>query len=243
MLKSFYSFFGFTKTPEIKTFYPDTFSFSDNLDLKLQYLKELNEQVNERQNTIDTKTSQLIGQTGIIFSLVGLFIPTYIDKFQDISTTYKVVCICVFVITLTFYLLCIFHATKYLNVSKYKYGQRSTDTIKRKFQTEDDFKIEEIKDLIFCIERNTELDTLKAGNLIYAHRSFKIGNLSIGLLSLLLLFSFYSLKPKEPNKITIEGAVSIKGLDSLMNLKAKSPNEENEIIIRVGDSVQLLKAK
>ncbi|HEX8333579.1 MAG TPA: hypothetical protein VF622_13245 [Segetibacter sp.] len=242
MLKSLFTFLGFTKTGEINTSYPDNFSFPDNLDLKLQYLKDLNEQENERQNTIDTKTSQLIGQTGIIFSLVSLFIPTYIDKFQDIATSYKVLCIIVFVGTLAFYLLCILHATKYLNVSKYKYGQRSTATVKRKFNTEADFKIEEIKDLIFCIERNTELNTLKAGNLIYAHRSFRIGNLSIGMLSLLLLFSFYSLKPKEPNKMTLEGPVSIKGLDSLVQVK-ESTRTQSKIIIQVGDSVKILHAK
>lgn len=241
MIKSLFSFLGFIKATDIKTSYPDDFKFTDNLDLKIQYLKDLDSQENERQNTIDNKTSQLIGQTGIIFSLLSLFIPTYIDKFQDVSSLYKIISIATFLFTLIFYLLTIYHATKYLNAAKYKYGQRSTDTVKKKFKDEESFKTEEVKDLIFCIERNTELNTFKAGNLIYAYRSFKIGNLFIGILSLVLLFSFYSLKSKEPNKVNIVGPIIIKELDSLLRSNRDSLNKQ--IIIRVGDSVKILYAK
>ena len=208
MLKSFLLFLGFHKEPEVKAEYPKSFIFSDNIDLKLQYLKDLDNQENDRQGIIETKTSQLIGQTGIIFSLLGLFIPTYIDKFADVNAIFKICCVASFIFTLSFYLLTIYHATKYLNIHKYKYGQRSATTIMKSYGKKKDFKVEEIKDLLFCIDRNTQVNNLKAGNLIYAYRCFKLGNIFVGILSVCLLLSFY-IKNDTPSKKTKTSTAAI----------------------------------
>ncbi len=207
MLKSFLLFLGFHREPEIKAEYPKSFIFSDNIDLKLQYLKDLDTQENDRQSIIETKTSQLIGQTGIIFSLLSLFIPTYIDKFEDVNAIFKLCCVASFIITLSFYLLTIYHATKYLNIHRYKYGQRSATTVMKSYEKKKDFKVEEVKDLLFCIDRNTQVNNLKAGNLINAYRCFKLGNIFIGILSICLLLSFYFKNDKQQQKTMIGRAV------------------------------------
>lgn len=234
------AYFGLIKTTDQPVSYPDNFSFTDNTQLKLDYLKSLDAQEVERQTTIDTKTSQLIGQTGVIFSLVGLFIPMYIDKFSQLNLIYQVIIIAVFLFTLLFYLLAIAHATKYLNVKNYKYAQRSTETVKKNYEKNKDFRIEEVKDLIYSIEKNTGINNRKAGNLIYGYRAFRAGNILIGILSVLLLFSIYFMPKEETKKVTID-SVELKSLDS--SIKEMNSLLKSQIILRAGDSVQVIHIK
>lgn len=234
------AYFGFVKTTDQPVNYPDNFSFTDNIQLKLDYLKSLDAQEVERQATIDTKTSQLIGQTGVIFSLVGLFIPMYIDKFSQLNLIYQVIIIAVFLFTLLFYLLAIAHATKYLNVKNYKYAQRSTETVKKNYEKNKDFRIEEVKDLIYSIEKNTGINNRKAGNLIYGYRAFRAGNILIGILSVLLLFSIYFMPKEETKKVTID-SVELKSLDS--SIKEMNGLLKSQIILRAGDSVKVIHFK
>jgi hypothetical protein len=237
MLKKIGTYLGFQKESEIKVQYPDDFSLVDVLDLKIDYLKELDKQENERQNTIETKTSQLIGQTGIIFSLLSLFISTYIAKFGDLLLVFQLLLVLIFIFTLLFYLITIYNATKYLNVIKYKYGQRSADTVKNKFKDEEAFKIEEIKDLVYSIERNTKINNQKCDHLIFAYRSFKIANLFVGCLACVLISSSYFSKKPELSKINIDGPIAIQGIDSTINeLKNEMKASFNKIKIPLDSS-------
>lgn len=234
------AYFGFVKTTDQPVSYPDNFAFTDNIQLKLEYLKSLDAQEVERQATIDTKTSHLIGQTGVIFSLVGLFIPMYFDKFSGLDLVYQIVVISIFLLTLLFYLFAIAHATKYLNVKNYKYAQRSTATVKKNYQRNKDLRIEEVKDLIFSIEKNTGINNRKAGNLIYGYRCFRAGNVMVGVLSLLLLISIYFMPKDQTEKVTID-SVELKSLDSSM--KEMNSLIRNQIILRAEDSAKLIDAK
>src|SRR5690606_895493 len=113
-----------------------------------------------------------------------------------------------------FYLFTIFHATKYLNVRKYKYAQRSTGTVKNRYNEEKDFKLEEARDLIYIIEKNTLVNNHKAGNLIYAYRSFRIANVLVGVLALFLVASIYFVKKDDDIKtVNIANPVNVKALD------------------------------
>jgi len=229
------TYFGYVKESDINVPYPEDFILSDTLDLKLDYLKALDSQENGRQSTIETKTSQLIGQAGIIFSLLSLFIANYISKFSSFPPMVQTVLILLFLVTLLFYLSTINQATKYMNIHKYIYGQRSVSTVLNQFNNDDKFKIEEIRDLIYSINRNTLVNNQKCNNLIYAYRSFKVGTASIGLLSVLLITSGYFLPKQEIPKIIIEKPISISELDTSIKLL----RERN--IITVHDTVYLKK--
>ena len=138
-----------------------------------------------------------------------------------------------------FYLLAIAHATKYLNVKNYQYAQRSTATVKKNYDRDNELKIEEVKDLIYSIEKNTGINNRKAGNLIYAYRSFRAANILIGLLSLLLLLSIYFAPTNETPKVIIENPVELKDLNtSIQQIK----NElKNNTILNIGDSVKIIR--
>jgi hypothetical protein len=56
----------------------------------ITYLNRLNEDENGRLTLIEAKTSQLISQTGIIFSLLSLFVPLLIDKVSGVTVWIKI---------------------------------------------------------------------------------------------------------------------------------------------------------
>lgn len=230
------SFLGFVKENPIEVKYQDTFEHTDNLDLKTDYLKEIDSQENSRHSSIETKTSQLIGQTGIIFTLIGLFISNYIAKFSEWPGLMRAILLGLFVVSLFFYLLTIFQATKYLNILKYKYGQRSPSTVSKKFESPDAFKIEEIKDLLYSIERNTLVTNQKCNNLIYAYRSFKIATVTVGLLSVLLIICSSYLPSAKPTKVSIENQIGILGLDSILIKLQKDPGKNIQLLTTPKDT-------
>lgn len=227
----FRKYFGYIKEDKIESVYPDTYPFTDTLDLKIEYLKALDAQEGSRQATIETKTSQLIGQAGIIFSLLSLFIANYISKFSVFPGLIQGLLIFFFLVILFFYLSTIFVATRYMNIAKYAYGQRSVTTVQAKFNTDDDFKIEEIKDLIYSIDRNTKVNNQKSNNLIYAYRSFIVGTVAVGLLSILLISSGYFIPKPEAAKVRLEDPIILKNLDETLN------KLENRPVIIIHDTV------
>lgn len=236
MLNKFKEYFGFIKEEEINVTYPDTFEFTDNLDLKTDYLKILDSQEGSRQTTIEAKTSQLIGQTSIIFSLLSLFISNYVSKFNTLPFIIKALLIILFLIALFLYLATIFQATKYMNIHKYIYGQRSVSTVKATFSTEG-FKIEEIKDLIYSIERNTLVNNQKCNNLIYAYRSFRIATIVVGLLSVLLVSIGYFTPKQQTSKVNIENPVVIQNLDSALTRLQNELRKSNRSAIIIHDTI------
>lgn len=211
------TYLGFGKEEAIDNKYQDSFPNTDTLDLKLAYLKQLESHEATRMSAIETKTSQLIGMTSIIFSLLGLFISNYVTKFQNLQIGVQIILIAVFLIGLSFYINTIFQASRYLDISKHAYGQRSTTTVQQAFGSESQFKIEEIKDLLFSIERSILVNNRKSNYLIYGYRSFKIATTCVGLLSVLLLTAgYFSMDPK-PNRVVVENSISGKNLESIMN--------------------------
>lgn len=241
MLKKFKEYFGFIKEQEISVIYPDSFEFVDHIDLKKEYLIALDTQEASRQTIIESKTSQLIGQAGIIFSLLSLFISNYFSKFKDLPITIQLVFIFLFVIILFLYLTTIFQATKYLNVKKYSYAQRSVSTVMSKFNNDNAFKVEEIKDLIYSIERNTKVNNQKCNNLIYAYRSFKIATIGVGVLSILLILSGYFVNNNSPNKVVIANPVMIQGLDSTIKILQTQKSQVIKNTVTVPDTTLKLK--
>ena len=64
-------------------------SDSDKIKEHKDFLKSALEEENTRLGHIENKTSQIISQTSIVFSLVGLFIPLIIGKAESSALAYK----------------------------------------------------------------------------------------------------------------------------------------------------------
>jgi hypothetical protein len=208
------SYLGFERIAPITVDYPETYSFTDTIDEKLEYLRSIEGQEQARMTVIESKTSQLIGMTSIIFTLIGLFVTNYLTKLNSLPNWIQIVLIVLFLLSLAFYVNTIFQASRYLEVNKHFYGQKSTSTVSKEFENANAFKIEEIKDLIYIIQRNTKVTNLKINYLLYGYRSFKIATLGVGALSIIMLVGGKFSGKNTPNEVEIIQPVTINHLDS-----------------------------
>lgn len=217
-IKFLIEYFGFSGRTRPEAKYPFDLIIEDNLSEKLDYLKALDQQEATRLSTIESKLSQLVGQTGIMLTLLGLFISNYLGKAAAWPSYFKFALIIFFFICLFFYLATVYQATKHFNIINYRYGQRDASTVKKKFGSKESFQLEELKDLMYSIEQNTGLNNSKGDDLMYSYRSFQIGTfLGAVLILILISTSFISIKG-ESTKVNIENAVRIEGLDSFKNV-------------------------
>lgn len=191
---------------------------SKKLELHKEYLKEIEKDENGRMVTIENKTSQLISQTGLIFSLLSLFVPFIINKVLDFDVYLKVLFILALSLAYLFYILAINNALKNFNVKKFNYVKSSPKSVisKQKLTVESFLKME-IKDSLVAINNNIGVNNLKASNLIFAHNSFKIGNIFTSIL-VIFLCAFLLFIDTKPNGITIENQIEIEQFNEYLEI-------------------------
>jgi hypothetical protein len=205
----------------------------------LTYLKEIDNYQKDRRTTIENKNSQLVGQASIVTSIFALFVPLLFDNLNGIANSFKILIIVTFLVVLFHYLLTIFHAIQTLKINKYKYATRSTSTITKleRAVTELDFMNEEIDDLIFTVNQTAPIDNLKGGNLILGARCFEIANMGFGFMTLLIIFSTFTIK-KEVPEIRINNPQEIKlNIPDTLNTKIHFINK-NKSLNNCKDSIK-----
>lgn len=158
---------------------------------QLRYLKDLFDYQESRQVTIENKLSQLIGQTGIVFSLMSLFIPLFYKEFLLFGTGAKIVLLTPFIISLYKFLFSIHHSAKSLDISKDNYSTGSPTTVTKNHPTPEDFIEEEIKDLFTSITTNSNLNDKKADKLVIAQQYFRRGIYFFGILVVFLSIALF----------------------------------------------------
>lgn len=193
----------------------------DKIRTHRDFLRSIEAEENNRLNLLETKTSQLVSQTGIIFSLLSLFIPFFIDKISDESLILKIGFLLILITAFGSYILTIHHAIKNYNVKKYIYSKPSPNNVLQ-YQNEsvESFDQVEVKDLLYSINQNQKTNNKKADNLIYSYRTFKIGNITTAVLVGVLCYSLLFVRKETEsvnidNPIKIEGPIRIQGIDSL----------------------------
>jgi len=186
---------------------PDVNQYDDPADPKnaeahMQYLKSLFEEENSRLNLLESKTSQMIGQTGLIFSLLSLFVPLLIDKLSSLPIYVKVSLLLILLAAFGFYLLTIGNALKNYNVKNFKYSSPSPKNVQAFREKElAKFYAEVVRDYLFALYRNEEINNYKASNLIQAYRSFRIANWITGFLVFAFCLILLFIKPEPPSMI------------------------------------------
>jgi hypothetical protein len=197
ILKHFGLFVPKLKEPKVE--YPE-YKYQKKISREhLIYLKDLLEFQRDRQSTIENKTSQLVGQSSVVFSLVALFVPLFYDKFIDTELLVKIILLSLFLLAFIFYLFTIIHSTRALSIHKYRYSTGDPKTVLSKNSSKE-FVEEQISDLVFSINLNSYSNDQKGTNLILAHRTFSFGNRVFALLAFVLcLLSFFS-----PNRQSTE---------------------------------------
>ena len=207
------------------------------------FLLRLEEAEEKRLNSIDAKTSQLISQTGIIFSLLSLFIPVIMDKAAGFNLAVKCILIVILVLAAFFYLLTIHNALKNYRINKYSYIRPSSkNVLDLKDRPAAEFRAEEVRDLLSGTNKNIHNNNLKGTNLLHSYTAFKTANTLTGLLVVLFSISILFYIP-EKETVSINGPVEIKNLQPILKDAGKRPAHLDTLTLIVRDSLYHIPAK
>lgn len=206
----------------------------NKLETHRDFLRNLQSEENNRLETLETKTSSLVSQSAIVFSLLSLFIPLLMDKASMFPVAIKVLLIFILILSSFFYLLTIRNAIKNYKLSDFKYIQSAPkNVIDFIHSSEELFIAEEVRDLLLAIPRNRHINDRKGTNLMHSYFAFKIANLMTGILIATFSISIIFYKP-EKNSMVISEPVVIKNLDSLINIKVLT---KDTITVCIKDSL------
>ena len=183
--------------------------YTESAEQRRDYLRNLYIEENDRQSIVEGKQSQLLGQSSVILSLVGLFIPMYMDKLSSVTSYLQVALIVIFLLTLFFYFRTIFFSSRHLNAAAANYQRLSAGTVNDHFDSKAAFHEEEIRDMLTCIDCNKQINDTKVVNLQKAYRNFTIANVCTAILAVSLLGSIFLLpKPGIP-EVKVKGPVQV----------------------------------
>ena len=225
---NFLAYFGIKKETESDF---ESLSYSSPQDKELtqkhlEYLQDIYHQNKNRQNLIENKNSQLVGQASIIISIFSLFVPLLVTKLIDLRLLIIIPLIIVFISIIFHYTLTIYHSTKTLEINRYAYSTPSVKTITNgnRVETKEEFIEEEINDLIYSISQNTYQTNRKGSNLIYATRNFRFACILFSFFTVFIIVSIFFIAPKKQEIIIKEIDTGIiKMLDSnLRNIFEKT---------------------
>jgi large-conductance mechanosensitive channel len=207
------------------------------------FLVRLQENEDKRLESIDSKTSQLISQTGIIFSLLGLFIPIMMDKASDLGIVVKTILIFLLVVSALFYMLTIHNALRNYRISKYTYGRSGANNVLDfKDSTAEEFLAEEIRDILSCINKNIQNNNRKGTNLLHSYAAFKVANLLSGALMILSAIFILFYEPTEQT-LAVKGSVEVMDLKRLGDGLIKSGTRRDTVFISIPDTIYSVPAQ
>ncbi|MGC4104224.1 hypothetical protein [Ferruginibacter sp.] len=179
-----------------------------------ELLESLEKKEDDRLTIIDTKTSQIITYTGIIFSALSLFIPILLTKIAEHNLVLRVVFIVILIFAFLFYALAIHNAIRNYNMGNFPYSRADpNNVIKYQEKSSWEFTSIEIRDLIYSYKQNSKSNDKKADNLIYAYRAFRIANVLTALMGILICSSLLFAKSQEKDNV-VKNSVKIENLDS-----------------------------
>lgn len=203
------------------------------------FLKNLEDEESSRLTLIESKTSQLISQTGIIFSLLSLFVPILIDKVGDIAFIVKLLLLILLISAFCFYMLAIRNALKNFNVKKFTYSKPSPkNVLSLQDKSLEAFYAEEVRDLLYCINVNLKINNLKATNLLHSYNSFRIANTSTGILVAIFCIVLLFFNPKKEG--LVDKPIRIENLESSIDKLAKAITAKKDTVyISTKDSTKL----
>lgn len=182
------------------------------------YLLRLEDSEEKRLEGIESKTTQLIAQSGIVFSLLSIFIPILVEKSADIFLLYRIVIFILLLISISFYILSIINAAKNYLVHRYQYAAPTPETvIEFGTSTKEAFLNEQIKDLIKTIKVGKHQNNRKASNLIHSSRSFQVANVFSAILVIVFALVLFNRK-SEVEPTVIKNPLKIEGMDSLIKV-------------------------
>lgn len=137
------------------------------------YISDLLSSQSSRFTSIETKSGQIVGQTSLALTIVGLFIPFAFEKVQQSQPWLKIILVTGIIVIFLFLIYAIICAFRNFNIKRFPYVSGCESTILDSFNKKVDFKVEVLNDKIYEFRVNSHLTNVKGSNVLYAYRSFK----------------------------------------------------------------------
>jgi hypothetical protein len=159
----------------------------ENIENHLNYLKVIFNRERDRDKILESKLSQIRGQSGIIITLTGFYLPL-LSKFSEAEMNWlSYVAFIIVPLNIVLFAVSIYFSRKSLDISKYAYAASDENLVFE--QSGISFLQEQVSDLIFIIKNNRLITNKKGTNLIWAHNFFYFGLIGILLLSFLFVLN------------------------------------------------------
>jgi hypothetical protein len=190
----------------------ENYKFTKELtESHISFLKDIEQHEENRLSGIESKLSSIIGQSGIIFTLIALFIPLFLNDLNQLPILLKIFYCTLFAGGLIFFTKSILAASATLKINDFPYARPDINSTFAETTKEKSVLFEgQVKDLITTIEVNTASNTKKGHNLMIAHRAFVYGLIIMGAFGLMLTVqSLFYKKENDPDLIMLKNMISI----------------------------------
>jgi hypothetical protein len=163
---------------------------SPTLDQHLAFIKDTFEKENDRKAVLESKGAQLLGQAGLVLSLVSILIPLLSDGLRHLPWLLGAVA-GLFTATMVLFTNAVFHASSLTKVWRWNYMQPGAENVFKQYDLpansgQEPYKSELIADYYQSYKHNLSVNNQKANYLSFAANSFTSALLLMGLLVLLL---------------------------------------------------------
>jgi len=179
----------------------------------LKYLEGIYLYHKDRNGTIENKLSQISNQSGLILTLISLYIPIFYNKLLSFNPIFKLFVLIVFLLGFTLLMISIVKSRNFLNISKYKYVVNDSLTVFKDHTTKAAFVKEQIEDYLFAIKENSKITNEKGSILIVANKFFTGGLITIAVLSLsLIINSLFVRLPEKETEVVIKNQLNLENV-------------------------------
>lgn len=204
----------------------------ENFGEYLSYINDLLQKESSRLATYDTKSAQIVGQTSLTLSIVGLFAPFSFDKVQSSQMWLKIILTVGFILIALFLLYAIICALRNFNIRMFNYAIGDEKNIINGYMKSIKFHKEVINDKIFELKVSRDLNNVKGSNVLYAYRSFKTA--IVILVSYILFYSasLFFINRNEQKPIDLSEK-SLKQIESILDttvIKVDIKNRDSYIL-------------
>jgi hypothetical protein len=149
---------------------------SSTLDHHLEFIKETFDKEDERRTSLEGKAGQLLGQAGLVLSLVAILTPLIADSLAQLPKPLLVVVAVLFVATILFFTNSVFHTALLTKVLNWHYMRPHAENIFKRYPattitppaTYEPYKSELILDFYKSYQRNKSNNDQKADSLNHA---------------------------------------------------------------------------
>ncbi|SDE86953.1 hypothetical protein SAMN05216464_110123 [Mucilaginibacter pineti] len=175
------------------------------IDEQINYLKNIYDEENDRQKVAEGKCAQIVSNSGIFLTLIGLLITLLYNAQDAMAILFKIILVVVVTVIITLYLRSMWAALEGLNPLSYRYSRANPTTV-HEFSKVEDFKEQIVKDYLISIDTNQALNSEKLSRLAQARKTFVVGVYLTGALTfgLIVYLSFFYIKTEsKPQKIEL----------------------------------------